>query len=104
MLIAGADEPQGLSSDGRPIDAPPVIACLSERDGDESSEQITEMDAKTFFTYFADLLSSNPPSAADAAMMAKIASLGNVPGPQFDFQSLNPGVKDVLSRSVRGPP
>jgi len=90
-----------LSSDGGPIDVPPVIACPSGMAMKSPSEQIAEMNAKTFFTYFADLLSSNPPSAADAAMMAKIASLGIIPGPQFDFESLDPGVKDVLSRSVR---
>ncbi|MGA2109091.1 MAG: DUF1254 domain-containing protein, partial [Syntrophorhabdales bacterium] len=92
---------KALGSDGRPIDAPPDGAYANGMAMKPPSEQIAEMDAKTFFTYFADLLSSNPPSAADAAMMAKIASLGIVPGPQFDFESLDPVVKDVLSRSVR---
>jgi len=84
------------AADSPPLAASPVATAIKP-----PSEQIAEMDGKTFFTYFARLLSSNPPAAADAAMMSKIASLGIVPGPQFDFDSLDPTKKDELAHSVQ---
>jgi len=89
-----------LSSYQRPLDSPTGAASPAGTATKSPSEQVAEMDGKTFFTYFARLLSSNSPAASDAAMMAKIASLGIVPGPQFDFEGLDPEVKDKLRRSV----
>ena len=64
------------------------------------SEQVAVMDARAFFTYFARLLASDPPDAADADMMEKLSSMGIVPGPDFDFDKLDPVVRDGISRSV----
>ena len=52
------------------------------------------MDAKTFFTYFMRLFVSNPPASADAYIITDLAYLGLVPGPDFDFDALDPAVKD----------
>ena len=90
-----------LSSYGRPnhppiVRAPPVVTASRP-----PSKQVADMDAKTFFTYFARLLISNPPTAADVAMMTKLASAGVVRGPDFDFDKLDPAFRDTLSRSIR---
>jgi hypothetical protein len=89
-----------LSSYGKPdgapvVQAPPVLTPMKP-----PSEQIADMDAKTFFTYFMRLLTSNPPAAADAAIITELLSLGIVPGPDFDFDELDPVIRDGISRSV----
>ena len=61
-------------------------------------KQVADMDGRTFFTYFAHLLGSNPPSEADTGMAQRLASLGIVQG--FDFDKLDPAVKEEISRSI----
>lgn len=53
-------------------------------------DQVNKMDAAEYFALFADLLKRNPPTAADAPMVAKLASIGIVPGQDFDKSKLNP--------------
>ena len=89
-----------LSSYGKPDGAavlhePPLLTSMTP-----PSEQVADMDAKTFFTCFMHLLASNPPASTDADIITELVSLGIVPGPDFDFDALDPAVKDVLSRSV----
>ena len=64
------------------------------------SEQIADMGAKAFFTRFVRLLAFNPPVSADAPLITNLLSLGIVPGPEFDFDALDPAVQDMLSRSA----
>ncbi|GLK92347.1 DUF1254 domain-containing protein [Achromobacter insolitus] len=52
-------------------------------------DQVNNMDAVEYFTLFAELLKRNPPYAADAPMLAKLASLGIVPGQDFDKSKLD---------------
>ena len=89
-----------LSSYGKPDGAPIIRPTPAATSMEPPSEQVADMDAKTFFTYFTGLLISNPPRAADAAMMAKLASVGIVPGPNFDFDKLDPAIKYGISQSV----
>ncbi|MGD0661656.1 MAG: DUF1254 domain-containing protein [Syntrophorhabdales bacterium] len=89
-----------MSSYGKPdgaavVQGPPVLMSMKP-----PSEEVADMDAKTFFTYFVRLLASNPPAAADADIITDIAFLGIVPGPDFDFDALDPAVKDLLSQSI----
>jgi len=88
-----------LSSYGRaesaPVGEPPVVTPMKP-----PSEQVADMDAKTFFEHFIRLLASNPPASTDADIITELVSLGIVPGPEFDFDGLDPAVKDMLSRSV----
>ena len=51
-------------------------------------DQVDAMDTVTFFNYLAKLMKSNPPSAADAPMVAKMAKIGIVPGQNFDPSKL----------------
>jgi hypothetical protein len=89
-----------LSSYGKPghaltIQAPPVSTPMKA-----PPEEVADLDAKTFFTRFAGLLRTNPSPTADADMMAKLASVGIVPCPDFDFERLGPPTRESISRSV----
>ena len=48
------------------------------------AEQVAKMDARAFFTRFADLLAANPPAKEDAAMVEKMKKLGIVASEPFD--------------------
>ncbi|KRC76587.1 hypothetical protein D3C87_412480 [compost metagenome] len=53
-------------------------------------DQVNKMDAIEYFTLFSELLKRNPPYAADAPMVARLASIGIVPGQDFDKTKLDP--------------
>ena len=55
-------------------------------------EQVNNMDAVEYFSLFAQLLKRNPPSAADAPIVAKMAAIGIVPGQDFDKNQLDPAI------------
>jgi hypothetical protein len=52
-------------------------------------EQVNRMDAREYFTLLAQLMKTNPPSAADAPALARFARIGLVPGQEFDASKLN---------------
>jgi hypothetical protein len=52
-------------------------------------DQVNRMDAKEYFTLLAQLMKTNPPSAADAPALARFAKIGLVPGKDFDASKLN---------------
>jgi len=52
-------------------------------------EQVNRMDAVAYFTLLAQLMKTNPPSAADAPAVARFAKIGLVPGKDFDASKLN---------------
>jgi hypothetical protein len=47
-------------------------------------DQVDAMDAGTYFSLLAQLMANNPPTAADAPMVAKMKAVGIVPGQAFD--------------------
>ncbi|WP_262297327.1 DUF1254 domain-containing protein [Microvirga sesbaniae] len=51
-------------------------------------DQVNRMDAVAYFTLLAELMKTNPPSAADAPALAKFARIGLVPGQAFDAGKL----------------
>ena len=51
-------------------------------------DQVNRMDAVAYFTLLAQLMKTNPPSAADAPALAKFAKIGLVPGQDFDASKL----------------
>lgn len=51
-------------------------------------DQVNSMDAVQYFTLLANLMKANPPAAADAPALAKFASIGLVPGKDFDASKL----------------
>jgi hypothetical protein len=52
-------------------------------------EQVNRMDAASYFRLLADLMKANPPAAADAPELDKLARIGLVPGKDFDARKLN---------------
>ena len=51
-------------------------------------DQVNRMDAVSYFTLLCELMKTNPPSEADAAQLARFASIGIVPGQSFDVSKL----------------
>ena len=64
-------------------------------------EQVNALDAKTFFNRLAVLMKDNPPAAADSVMIARMASIGIVPGQPFDGTKLGADANVVLQTLPR---
>jgi len=73
----------------------PAIDMKAPRD------QVNAMDGAAFFKLFAELLKTNPPSAEDAPMVAKLAKIGIVPGQDFDASKLDPAVAKGIADSPK---
>ncbi|MDI7861307.1 DUF1254 domain-containing protein [Rhizobiaceae bacterium n13] len=52
-------------------------------------EQVNRMDAVEYFTLLSELMKTNPPTAADAPMVERMATIGIVPGKDFDKSKLD---------------
>ncbi len=64
-------------------------------------EQVNRMEAGAYFKLMAALMKDNPPAAADAVMVEKLAKLGIVPGKDFDIRTLDPAVAAGLQKAPR---
>jgi len=64
-------------------------------------DQVSRMSDAVFFNRLAQLMASNPPPAADAPVLAKLAKIGVVPGKNFDMSKLDPAVARGLENSVQ---
>ena len=64
-------------------------------------DQVHAMDAGAYFKLLAELLKTNPPTPADAPMVAKLATIGIVPGQDFDLSRLDPAVAKGLARAPK---
>jgi hypothetical protein len=54
-----------------------------------------------FFALFASLLVANPPAAADAPMVAKLAQLGIIPGKPLDAAKLDPTITVAMNAAPK---
>lgn len=81
-----------LSAWGKPYTAAPGKVDPSIDMKAAPREQVNAMDGAAYFKLFAELMKSNPPSAEDAPMVAKLAKIGLVPGQDFDASRLDPAV------------
>ena len=59
-------------------------------------EQVNSFDSTAYFNLLASPMKDNPPAAADAPILAKMARLGIVPGKEFDPSKLDPAVGNAL--------
>ena len=59
-------------------------------------EQVNALSADDYFNLLAKLMKANPPAAADAPMLKKMARLGIVPGQPFDSSKLGPLAKEAM--------
>lgn len=53
-------------------------------------DQVNALDATAYFRLLASLMKDNPPAAADAPILARMARLGIAPGKDFDRGKLHP--------------
>ena len=77
-----------LSSYGKPYTPPAGTVDASQDMKTAVREQVNRMDAVAYFTLLCKLMKDNPPAAADAPQLAKFASIGIVPGQDFDASKL----------------
>jgi hypothetical protein len=78
-----------LGAQGKPYRPPPGKVDPDVDTGTPVRDQVDRMDAATYFRLLAALLKDNPPAAADAPMVAKLATIGIVPGQDFDAGKLD---------------
>jgi hypothetical protein len=64
-------------------------------------EQVHKMDAVAYFTLLAKLMKDNPPAAADAPMVEKLAKIGIVPGKDFDASKLPAAAGKNIPKSAQ---
>jgi hypothetical protein len=64
-------------------------------------EQVNAMDSTAYFKLLAELLKTNPPAAADAPVVAKLAKIGIVPGQDFDASKLDPAVTKGIAAAAK---
>jgi hypothetical protein len=77
-----------LSAYGKPYTPSPGTVDPSIDMKTAVRDQVNRMDAVAYFTLLAELMKTNPPSAADRAALAKFARIGLVPGQDFDARKL----------------
>ena len=66
-----------------------------------TKEQVVSMDAAAYFKLLATLLKVDPPTAADAPMIAEMAKIGLVPGEDWDIGALDPAIAAGLSQAPK---
>lgn len=81
-----------LSAYGKPYTPAPAVVDAAVDMKTAVRDQVNAMDGVAFFTLLAELMKANPPAPADAPMVAKLATLGIVPGRSFDPSKLDPAV------------
>ena len=90
-----------LSAYGKPYTPPPGKVDPSVDTKTPVRDQVERMEAAAYFKLLAALMKDNPPAAADAPMVAKLARLGVVPGKDFDMAKLDPAVAKGLERAPK---
>jgi hypothetical protein len=63
-------------------------------------DQVNALDAAAYFKLLSALMKDNPPAAADAPAVAKMAKIGIIPGQDFDISKLDP----VVAKALQGVP
>lgn len=77
-----------LSAFGKPYKAPAGKVDSAIDMKTPVREQVNKMDAVAYFTLLAKLMKDNPPANADAPILEKLATIGLVPGKDFDGSKL----------------
>lgn len=90
-----------LSSFGKPYTPAPEPVSPSVDMTTAVRQQVNALAATTYFRLFATLLKDNPPAAADAPMVAKLAKIGMVPGQDFDPAKLPPAVRGGVAKAPK---
>jgi hypothetical protein len=59
-------------------------------------EQVDQMSASAYFKYAAEVMKINPPHITDWSMVAQLKKIGIVPGKSFDYDKLEPVIKQAI--------
>jgi hypothetical protein len=85
-----------LSSYGKPY-TPPAGTVDPNIDMKKGiRDQVDALSVYDYFNYLAKLMKTNPPSADDAPMVARMAKIGLVPGQDFDSSKLDAFDKEAI--------
>jgi hypothetical protein len=63
-------------------------------------QQVSALDAVTFFTRMNALMKENPPAAADAGVMKRFAAIGVASGKPFNLQNMELDSAEALGRGI----
>jgi hypothetical protein len=85
-----------LSSYGKPYTPPPGKVDPSIDMKTAVREQVNRLSTAEYFNLLATLMKDNPPAKADGPMLAKMATLGIIPGQAFDWGKLDPAAQQAL--------
>jgi hypothetical protein len=77
-----------LSSYGKPYTPPPGVVDPAFDMKTAVRTQVNSLDIDAYFDRLAKLMKTNPPTAADAPIVAQMAKIGLVPGQDFDPSKL----------------
>jgi hypothetical protein len=64
-------------------------------------DQVDRLDGARFFQLLAMLMKDNPPSSADAPLVARMARIGLQPGREFDARALGDAVANAIAEAPR---
>ena len=90
-----------LSAYGKPYTPVPGVVDANIDTKTAVRDQVNAMDAASYFKLFAQLLKTNPPLPGDEPVIAKLASIGIVPGQDFDPSTLDPAVAKGVAASAK---
>jgi len=77
-----------LSSYGKPYTPPPAQVDPNFDMKTAVRKQVDALDIDAYFNYLARLMKTNPPTAEDAPMVARMAKIGLAPGQDYDPSKL----------------
>lgn len=63
-------------------------------------DQVNKMPAAAYFKYAAELTKLHPPHVTDWSTIARLKRIGIEPGKSFDYEKLDPGVQQALSKAA----
>ncbi|MEN8245014.1 MAG: DUF1254 domain-containing protein [Thermodesulfobacteriota bacterium] len=92
--------PLGEWENGEPNPGFAIAGDQSNAKSKSPMTMVAAMDAAEFFSKLAGLMGEQPPAAADAPMLKKLAEFGIVPGQPFDFDQLGFVRRLVLTKAV----
>jgi hypothetical protein len=85
-----------LSSFGKTYTPPPGAVDPKIDMKKAPKDEVNALGAQAYFSVLAKLLKDNPPTEADAPIVARMAKIGIVPGKDFDMSKLDPATAKAL--------
>jgi DNA sulfur modification protein DndE len=90
-----------LSAYGKPYTPPNGLFDSNIEMKTSVSDQISQLDAASFFNRLALLMKDNPPAPEDGPILDKMKQIGLIPGQPFDINKRDPAVVRGLQRAPK---